>query len=214
MTLTGDMKNAVGVMARFPVEGRTKTRLAADLGQSKALDIYGKCAGAVFHEVGALRDNVAKYVFFTGLASAAKAAAWTGPGFTVKPQVGRDLGQRLQNAFDFLFSAGADKAILLASDTPDISSLIITKALDALKSRDVVLGPSHDGGYYLIGMRTLHHELFIGIRWGSSEVLAHTVDRINSLGLTLHLLPELIDIDNAADYELWKSAHGHGAGRV
>ncbi len=199
------MKDVVGIMARFPVPGQAKTRLAAALGPTGAATFYNVCARLVFREIAQLPAGVKKYIFVTGAGSIRNITKWAGSGYIARRQAGDGLGDRLQHAFEYLFTHKANRAIIVASDVPDISANLVIKALIALQSHDIVLGPSHDGGYYLIGMCKPHPVLFQGITWGSAEVLAQTLAAIETSHLSLHMMPTLIDIDTFDDYRLWQA---------
>jgi uncharacterized protein len=199
------MYNAVGIMARFPVPGEAKTRLAAGLGPEGAAAFYDECARLVFKEIGSLPAGIKKYIFITGTGRVRDIAIWAGPGFICRRQAGDGLGGRLQHAFGQLFTGKAERAVTIASDIPDFSANLVAEAFTALESCDLVLGPCLDGGYYLIGMRKLHPALFHGITWGSAEVLAQTCAAAERSGLALRLLPSLIDIDTYDDYKFWRS---------
>jgi rSAM/selenodomain-associated transferase 1 len=199
---------ALGIMARYPRAGDTKTRLAADIGAQQAADFYSICARLIFSEMRNVPVQINKFIFFTGNSNWDRVSQWTGEGFDLLPQVGTDLGKRLANSFSQLFSSGIKSAVLLASDVPDISMAVIDEAFSALESKDVVLGPAHDGGYYLIGMNRLSRALFSGIHWGSAEVLEDTLARVLESNLSFYLLPTLIDIDSIADLRLWLAMGG------
>ena len=198
-------------MARYPRAGETKTRLAVALGPNQAADFYSICARTIFCEMRQVPDPVTKYVFFTGSSNWNKVGQWIGDGFDLLPQVGKGLGRRLANSFSELFSSGIGRAVLIASDVPDISVTIIDEAVSALESHDIILGPAHDGGYYLIGMNRLHKQLFTGINWGSEEVLLDTLLRAMESNLSYYLLPALIDIDTIDDLRLWLAMAGTSA---
>jgi hypothetical protein len=207
-TVSGNTRIALGIMARYPRAGETKTRLAVALGPNQAADFYSICARTIFCEMRQAPAPVTKYIFFTGSSNLNKVGQWTGDGFHLLSQAGKDLGSRLANSFSKLFSAGISKAVLIASDVPDISLTVINEALSALESHDIVLGPAHDGGYYLIGMKKLTKALFTGINWGSEEVLQQTLIRAAKSNLSLYLLPTLIDIDSIEDLRLWLAMAG------
>jgi glycosyltransferase A (GT-A) superfamily protein (DUF2064 family) len=111
--------------------------------------------------------------------------------------------QRLENAFSAQFSRGAEKVITVASDVPDITSSTISKAFRLLEDHEMVIGPCHDGGYYLIGMNRMHREIFKGIPWSTGRVYAQTLAKINQLGISLSRLPRLRDIDTGEDFHQW-----------
>jgi hypothetical protein len=192
-------------MVRYPVAGKAKTRLAASMGSEKAVEFYRICARQILREMNSLPTQVSKYIFFTDSPDHQNVEEWAGPGFNFKAQAGEDLGERLVNAFREVFSEGAGKAVIIASDVPDISADIVNRAMEALDCCDIVLGPSHDGGYYLLGMSKPHQELFQGIPWSSAEVMKRTLARAGEMGLTTYMLPALIDIDNFEDFKMWLS---------
>ncbi len=199
------MTDSVLIMVRYPVAGKAKTRLAAAMGPDKAAQFYRICARQILLELGSLPTQVNKYIFFTDSGDSQNVEKWAGPGFKFKAQAGEDLGERLINAFKEVFSEGAGKAVIIASDVPDISTDIIIRAMEALDFCDIVLGPSHDGGYYLLGMNRPHQEIFRDIPWSSPKVTEKTLARAGEMGLTACLLPTLIDIDNFEDFKMWLS---------
>jgi uncharacterized protein len=199
------MKYALAIMARYPVAGKVKTRLAQSIGVGEAMEFYGRCASQIFWEMANLPACISRYVFFTGTKDTGRVQSWVEPvGYRLIEQRGRNLGIRLSNAFDELFAENISRAVIIASDVPDISASLVSRSLEALKKNDIVLGPSHDGGYYLIGMSASHPELFRRIKWGSDQVLRTTKRKIVDSGLSCHLLPALIDIDSIDDYNSWR----------
>lgn len=116
-----------------------------------------------------------------------------------RPQVEGDLGERLAATLAGHFSEGARRVVVVGSDCPGVSRELVWEAFASLGQHDVVLGPAHDGGYYLIGMNTPRPELFQGIPWSSNAVTARTLDAARALGLSCSLLRPLRDIDTAAD---------------
>ena len=109
----------------------------------------------------------------------------------------------MYNACKKVIDKGSKKTVIIGTDIPDISSEIIRKAVKALDNSDVVIGPSNDGGYYLLGMKKLHRALFSGIEWSSESVLSLTVEKLNILNLSYSMLPELIDVDTEDDLKVW-----------
>ena len=114
-------------------------------------------------------------------------------------QAGADLGERMRNAFEWGFSKGFQKVLLLGGDTPTLPADFIKEAIDRLDSFDVVVGPSIDGGYYLIGGRVPIPALFEGIAWGTNTVMAMTLQKARGQQLACHLLPFWYDIDRPED---------------
>jgi rSAM/selenodomain-associated transferase 1 len=122
------------------------------------------------------------------------------------PQVEGDLGTRIEAAFNYVFRQGARKAVIVASDVPDLSAEIIEKAISALIGNDIVIGPTNDGGYYLLGMNRLHSDLFRDVTWSTTKVYDETLSIVEYLGLKVHCLRALDDIDTEEDLHRWLDA--------
>ncbi len=194
---------ALVIFLRFPRPGRVKSRLAVSLGQEKAANFYRLCAEQLFREISGVSGDCRKYLFYSDRGDESDIINWAGPGFDYLPQAGGNLGERLEQAFSRLFGKGMGKVIILASDTPDITVGIINDAIEAMDRHDIVIGPSIDGGYYLIGMKKQHGELFRGISWSTEKVLGQTMEIIEALKLGVYILPELRDIDTEEDLRQW-----------
>jgi hypothetical protein len=120
--------------------------------------------------------------------------------FSLLPQCGASLGERLFNATETLLHVGYQSVCLINADSPTLPSELLSAALNALARLGdrVVLGPAEDGGYYLIGLKGAHRRLFGSIEWSTAKVLTQTLDRASELGLEVHLLPRWYDLDDAA----------------
>jgi rSAM/selenodomain-associated transferase 1 len=125
------------------------------------------------------------------------------PDFSLVAQRGSDLGARLHATLAGLLAAGHAGAIAVDSDTPTLPAAFLQQAVDCLirPGPDVVLGPTEDGGYYLIGVRLAHHELFDAMPWSTSEVLDLTLRRAAAAGLRATCLPSWFDVDTPHDLE-------------
>lgn len=209
-------KNAVtlAVFARFPHRGKVKQRLARSLGHGKATSFYRLCAEHVFRQCEKMVSRARLCVFFDDDRDTVSGKRWAGPVFQSRSQVGGDLGRRLVHAFDSLFEEGARKAIILASDVPDITKEVLVRAVNALDDADVVIGPCFDGGYYLIGMKKTHTGLFDNISWSTPLVYKQTMEAIETSGLRVYELPRLMDIDTEADLERWLKGSSDGKRRA
>ncbi len=194
---------AVIVFARYPVPGKVKTRLAKDLGEGPATEFYAAWARHALDQVRKLDGDVTRYVFYAGGRRGRQVRDWAGDGFHLVAQNGENLGERMLNAFRTVFENGARKAIILATDAPDLSASLVEGAIQALDSRDAVVGPCHDGGYYLLGIKELHTDLFLRVPWSTQWVLSTTIARLKNLGLSYMLLPALYDIDTVDDLRCW-----------
>jgi len=194
------------IFVRFPHPGKVKTRLAISIGNDNAARLYRLCTENVFKETEKLSDNVKRYIFYADKDDEDNVMKWAGPVFQFRPQVEGDLGTRIEAAFNYVFRQGARKAVIVASDVPDLSAEIIENAISALTDDDIVIGPTNDGGYYLLGMNRRHSELLRGITWSTAEVYDETLSIIEYLGLKVHCLRALDDIDKEDDLHRWLGA--------
>lgn len=185
------------IFARNPVLGRVKTRLAREIGDEKALQVYLKLLEHT-HKAASF-VNCEKYIFYTdnldefGLLDYFK--------FKKHLQVGNDLGERMLNALITGRKDGFRKIIIIGSDCIDINTALIEKAFDMLESKDCVIGPALDGGYYLIGFNGVHQTLFTDKSWSSQDVFLDTLLDIQQLNLSYGLLETLNDIDSKEDLD-------------
>ena len=190
---------AIAIMAKAPRAGEVKTRLCPPLSPAEATELY-RCF---------LLDKIAQVRL---LKSAIPAIAYTpaeertffealAPGFVLFPQEGPDLGTRLANCFDHLFGQGYEGALAVDSDTPTLPAEFLERALALIVTPDVdvVVGPSEDGGYYLIGLRKLYRELFKEMAWSTPMVLPETIRRAEATGLRVLSLPPWFDVDTPDD---------------
>lgn len=122
---------------------------------------------------------------------------WLGAAVNVLPQVDGDLGRRMAHFFDWGFTRGYRRIVLVGADCPALDAPLLQSGFTALSSCDLVLGPSLDGGYYLIGMKDRLQEVFTGISWGSSQVLSETM--VVAAGRKVEQLPILRDVDLPSD---------------
>jgi rSAM/selenodomain-associated transferase 2/rSAM/selenodomain-associated transferase 1 len=190
---------------RFPRPGSVKTRLATGTGDGFAANFYRVCAEHSLKESRKMLRRVQKYVFCADKSDLPQVRRWLGRGFLYASQSEGDLGQRLEHAFDAVFGHGDGKVITVATDVPELSARILNEVVNALDDHDIVLGPSHDGGYYLLGMKAMHHEFFKDIPWSTEQVSRKTLGIAEELGLSVHKLPSLMDIDTEEDLRQWLS---------
>jgi uncharacterized protein len=200
---------AVTVMARAPSDERGKTRLV------RSLDIADGAAlrrALLLDTLDSIGDDRAfeRLVAFTPESAREELATLVPGSVGLLAQRGDDLGARMRYAFDDLFAAGLDGVILIGSDVPTLPGWHVRRAVELLAAdRDpLVLGPSDDGGYYLIGLRRPHPELFEGIPWTTPAVFAATCDAAARTGVTVRTVPPWFDVDVPAD--LRRVLDGHG----
>ena len=187
------------VFVRFPERGKVKTRLARSVGHDAALALY-RCF--VADAIALSRKSGRRLlVFYDPPGSREAMIHWLGSDLTYVAQAGSDLGGRMDAAFLRAFQ-DCMRAVLIGSDCPDLPPVILDEAFTSLESHDVVIGPSVDGGYYLIGLSSTAQVLpaiFQGIDWGSSTVFEATLKSLARNGADVHILPRWRDIDERAD---------------
>ncbi|MEM8584666.1 MAG: TIGR04282 family arsenosugar biosynthesis glycosyltransferase [Bacteroidota bacterium] len=161
------MQAALVIFVKNPIAGKTKTRLASDVGNEMALAMYGQLMDYTRREALKL-SGVDRLLYYSDFIP--QNDMWSMGGFNRRVQSGADLGERMENAFSEVFSAGADRIIIIGSDCPGVTSDLLVEAFSLLKENDVVLGPALDGGYYLLGMKSLHESLFREMQWSIESV--------------------------------------------
>ena len=183
------------IFVKNPVEGKVKTRLAKTMGAQKALEIYEQLISHTHHVAKDLKMD--KAVFYSD--EIITYDVWEIKKFQKHRQEGSDLGKRMFNAFKLAFSKAYRKVVIIGSDCFEITPKIIRSAFDAMPQNNFVIGPTHDGGYYLLGMMALHASLFKNKKWSSENVFQDTVIDIRNMNGSYKLLPELTDIDTEED---------------
>lgn len=182
------------IFARNPVYGKVKTRLAAAIGNDKALLVY---KALLRHTAEVTKSvNADRIVYYSDFIT--DSDVWDDTHHKAVQQ-GADLGERMSNAFNETFKGGTKKAVIIGTDCYDLTYAIITDAFTALNNYDVVIGPALDGGYYLLGMQTYRPQLFDNMKWSTDTVSKETLSRCADLGLSHFLLPVLSDIDEQKD---------------
>jgi rSAM/selenodomain-associated transferase 1 len=189
---------AVAVMAKVPGATPVKSRLHPALGSSRATELYRRFLLDRLAALGTI-PGVHPVIAFTPAHARAEMAALAGPDVPLLAQEGDDLGERLIHVFDRLFADGHPAVIATDSDSPSLPMAYVVQAAHALGEADVVIGPTDDGGYYLIGLGRRQPRLFDGIPWSTSETRAATVARAHDLGLSVRLLPRWFDVDTPED---------------
>ncbi|MCF8062888.1 MAG: TIGR04283 family arsenosugar biosynthesis glycosyltransferase [Deltaproteobacteria bacterium] len=187
------------VFCRYPAPGRVKTRLVPELGPLGAAELHRRLTERVISLAGAVaagRRADLEIAYAGGSRQAME--RWVGRGPTLVPQSGRDLGARMEAVFLSAFREGARRVVLVGTDIPGLASVHLDRALDALSSANVVLGPSLDGGYWLIGLDR-PAGVFRSVPWGTAEVRARTLALVSRLGLRVHELDPLRDVDTSDD---------------
>lgn len=191
-------KNALIIFTRNPELGKCKTRLAKAIGDAAALEIYKY----LLNHTAEISKNIKadKFVFYSE--DIAENDLWDEAIYRKKLQYGPDLGARMENAFTELFQLNYEKVLIIGSDLLDLNTKQVDDAFQLLDINDIVIGPAKDGGYYLLGMKTLHLNVFKDRAWGTSTVFKETINDIQNS--TYALIEELNDIDTFEDIKLYQ----------
>lgn len=187
------------VVAKQPVPGQTKTRLCPPLTPIQAaelyecflldtLDIMRKVQG-VRRVIGYLPEDADGY--FSQIA----------PDMELVCQRGDTLGERLDNLISAALAGGSPRVVVMDSDSPTLPAAYVALAFERLNGADVVLGPTHDGGYYLIGVKVPQPNLLRQVKMSTPHVLADTLELAKASGLAISLLPGWYDVDTIADLQ-------------
>jgi rSAM/selenodomain-associated transferase 1 len=196
------------VMAKNPVPGKVKTRLLPQISPVDAAALY-RCFLLDRLEEISLLNTVDKAIAFTPEDARETFTALALDGFDLFVQQGKDLGEKLNNIFEEKFASGYHAISIVDSDSPDLPRSLISASFQLLLSKqaDVVFGPCHDGGYYLVGMRTPHPELFSDIPWSTEKVLSVSLERAGKSGLSVKLLSVWNDLDTFEDLLKFYNKH-------
>lgn len=187
--------NALIVFVKNPVLGKVKTRLAATTSAEDALRIY---SALVSHTQRILEGLTADLrVYYSDQREVNQ--GWPGKHCTVHVQQGNTLGERLHHAFLETFEQGYRKVVVIGSDCLELTSDHLASSFDVLTDHDIVMGPTFDGGYYLLGMKHFHPALFAHKSWSTALVYAQTLRDIEAMNLTWQVLDTLHDIDTVED---------------
>ncbi|NOY86969.1 MAG: DUF2064 domain-containing protein [Deltaproteobacteria bacterium] len=205
------MSSLLILFTRYPVPGKAKTRLISVLGEQGAADLHREMTEHTLAAVQPPGGGVIEIqVRFSGGDMAAM-KGWLGESLDYVPQGDGDLGSRMERAFRESFANGCRKVVLIGSDCPELGWGHVEEALILLDDNPIVLGPSTDGGYYLIGIRSevperLFDAVFRNISWGTGQVLSETINAVAGTGLDLGLLDDLDDVDEPEDLVHWERA--------
>ena len=192
-------RNALIIFAREPKLGKVKTRLAKDVGDREALRLYKSFVRHTLKMVKEVKDMDC-YIFYAGSNASMPFLRKYARQFTLKKQQGSDLGERMYRAFKYVEGCGYENALIIGTDCLEINAKDIDRAIKMLGKNDYVLGPSMDGGYYLLGSKRTQRSIFQGIAWGESEVLSKTVQKMEKMGKSYRFLPRKRDIDHLSDW--------------
>lgn len=203
------------LFTRYPLPGRTKTRLIPALGAAGAAALQRQMMEHTLKQVQSLlaQRMVSVEIWFAADESAGTEAArqqmqdWLGSDWSYQAQSAGDLGMRMADAFRHAFAAGMQQVVIIGTDCPGLDASRLAQAFAALTSHDLVVGPATDGGYYLIGLRQAMPALFVDIDWGTATVFSQTMAAAERCHLSVAVLDPLTDIDRPDDLSVWQTLH-------
>jgi len=200
------------IFTRYPQSGKAKTRMIPALGSEGAAQLQRQMTEHTLRQIGALVEGdrvsadhaTSVGIWFSGGTSDLM-REWLGLGWHYQPQPDGDLGMRMVAALQAAFDQGVERAVVIGTDCPGVDKRCLTEAFATLQQHDLVLGPATDGGYYLIGLRRLIPELFVGVPWSTADVLQTTLAIAHTLSLSTAQLEPLADVDYPADLPVWEA---------
>ena len=199
---TSPKPRVIVVFVKYPEPGRVKTRLAATVGNERAVEIYRQLVAAVFRQ---LPTDETVLALFDPPEREREITSWLGElrstgKLQLAPQAAGDLGDRILVGLAMAFTRGFEQVAVIGTDCVELDAKAFSETWSALDSADVVLGPTEDGGYYLLALKSLEPGLFRKISWSTSAVLEQTLARASERGLVTHQLPKLADVDTEGDW--------------
>jgi uncharacterized protein len=192
--------DALIIMTRIPIPGKTKTRLMNVFTGEECAELHRCFLRDIFNMFEIIKDDIEIFLTYTPEDSFDVIKEIVPGNIKTFPQQGEKLGERMMNSIDLVLTKGYSKVILIGADIPNIQPHDIKEAFETLDNSDVVLGPTFDGGYYLVGMKKLYGEVFNdNLKWGNKSVFEGTLDIANRLSLKTGLAKKYRDIDTRDD---------------
>ena len=192
-------KRSVILFVKLPEKGKVKSRLAQGMDEDLVLRLY---ENMVLDTIDMLtRGSFPFVICFTPPGARDQIVEWLGKEYRSFPQTGDDLGDRMEKAFERVFSEDVEDALLIGSDIPGLAAEVMDEAFAALLRNEAVIGPADDGGYYLIGFRkkSFVPVIFRDMVWSTGTVFHKTMDKLHDASIKVHVLPELTDVDTMED---------------
>jgi len=193
------MNNNILLFVKYPENGGVKTRLAKSIGDAVAVSLYKCFVEDILSSLQGINAHI--WICYYPEIARDDMAVWLGSRYVYVLQKGENLGKRIQHCFKRSFDKGFEKTIVLASDIPEISENIINKAFECLEYKDAVIGPSYDGGYYLLGFNKKSYatQIFDDISWSTNLVYEETLGKIEVYKLGYSVLDKINDMDTIED---------------
>ena len=194
-----NQETCILLFVKYPEKGKVKLRLSMDIKEDIVAELYRCFVHDTLETVQKIDTHL--FICYSPADALKKFQRWLGSNRQFLPQTDGDLGDRMKQCFSTVFAQGFRYAILMGSDSPDLPEEYLAEAFSLLKTKDVVLGPAVDGGYYLIGLHTTTFtpSLFQDIPWGTHSVFQETLLKIQQAHQTVGLLPTWSDVDTITD---------------
>ncbi len=194
-----NQETCILLFVKYPEKGKVKLRLSVDINEDIVQELYRRFVQDTLVTTKKIDSQL--FICFSPVETQKKFQKWLGSTLLFLPQNGADLGERMKNSFTDVFTKGFQRAVLIGSDSPDLPEKYIEQAFSILQTQDIVLGPTIDGGYYLIGFNknTFTPGVFEDIPWGKQMVFQKTSMKIKQAHRSLGLLPIWSDVDTIAD---------------
>ncbi len=190
------MAATIAVFAKEPVPWTVKTRLAPPLDGMQSARLAGALIKDTVDMINSMDEFKNKVLYYYPSSGAGYFGKIAGHKWDIKLQEGKGLKERMSAAFGSIIKKNGPPAVIIGTDLPGLPISFLQASIRVLKRDDIVIGPSRDGGFYLIGVSGYFPQLFEKIRWSTSNAFGDLVNNINSLDLSFHVLPEWFDIDD------------------
>jgi rSAM/selenodomain-associated transferase 1 len=189
------------LFVKYPEKGKVKRRLTTDLNEEIIQELYRCFVQDTLTTIKKIDTHL--FICFFPVDLEKKFHEWLGSTFSYLPQKGTNLGERMKNCFSEAFTKGFRKVVLMGSDSPDLTEAFLHSAFAELQTHNVVLGPSSDGGYYLIGFRntTFTPSVFEETHWSTPMVFKETMAKIKEANQSVSILPVWSDVDTITDLQ-------------
>jgi len=198
------MSTSLIIFAKRPTPGKVKTRLTPYITPTEAAELYEAFVTDIIcstHKLKCERVIIA----YTPSNAEVTFHSICGQSVEYLPQKGHNLGERMKNAFRYSFDKGSKRTVIIGTDSPTLPVSYMQKAFDTLKEVPVTIGPTLDGGYYLIGLSEQNDAIFDGVDWSTSRVFGQTLTRIQAINKQLYVLPPWYDVDTSDNLEFLRS---------
>jgi len=189
------------LLVKYPEKGKVKARLLRQIKGDLVIELYRNFVLDMLSMLD--RSEIPYIIAYCPKRALKRFEKWLGFGHTYLPQRGRGMGQMLKNIFIDTYSKSFKRVIVIASDCPDLPEEILKEAIIALEDHSTVIGPSPDGGYYLIGFtqEAFSPKTFEAVTWSTAKVFKETISKLKDQGQSIHILPEWSDVDTLTDLQ-------------